>query len=616
MRQHFVGLGVARAALWCGLGLAASIEAAAQTAPPQTPAPGTIGRPEDVRRIDPEPLPRGRVRVRSQSAVPAAPCPDALTQSALTFPLSRIELVRPDGSPVAPPLRAALARVTAMADGQSRPVRDVCTLRDEANADLIRAGYVAVTQIGPQSLAGGTLRLTIISGRIVEVRPRGNAGRFERPIARITRRLTELDPLRTSDAEGVVLRAGDLPGVDVSLVLAPAEGGAPGDLIAELQIQRIGATLYGGVQNLGSEQVGRWGAQIRGEVYGLTGLADQTFAGAYLTTDTREQLVVQAGHSMQLWDRGPRLSGSAALSFTRPDLGPQGRQLNYESDALFATVQLEQHLIRRVTGNLSVAGGLDLINQDVTTARIRINQDRLRVGFLRLSGNLAPRRRVDVAPVLERAVTLSGSGYIEVRQGFDILDSTPNYRTRLAQRATIIPTRLEGQPHATVFRGQAGMLLQYAQPTQPVFGLFVQARGQYTDVPLLGGEEYAIGNLTLGRGYDPGANSGDTGAGFSAELRLGRPIPRTTRSLAWELFTFWDQNWLWNYDTGTLETNRVFKSFGAGLRGGWGDHVRVELTYASPLDRNLATDARLPPDRVLFTLSTRFFPFTIGRSRT
>ena len=49
---------------------------------------------------------------------------------------------------------------------------------------------------------------------------------------------------------------------------------------------------------------------------------------------------------------------------------------------------------------------------------------------------------------------------------------------------------------------------------------FVRTRleGQWTDDPLLNFDEYSIGNLSIGRGYDPGANSGDRAIGFAGEI--------------------------------------------------------------------------------------------------
>ncbi len=51
------------------------------------------------------------------------------------------------------------------------------------------------------------------------------------------------------------------------------------------------------------------------------------------------------------------------------------------------------------------------------------------------------------------------------------------------------------------------------------FSAVISAQGQYSFAPLITGEQIAFGVPQIGRGYDPGAITGDNGVGGSIELR-------------------------------------------------------------------------------------------------
>ena len=104
------------------------------------------------------------------------------------------------------------------------------------------------------------------------------------------------------------------------------------------------------------------------------------------------------------------------------------------------------------------------------------------------------------------------------------------------------PTRFEGDPTATVLRGN---IYGEVRPIPRVtFALGV--RGQYSHDPLLSFEEFSAGNYTIGRGYDPGALLGDSGLAVQAELRFGSAVPTSDSEFRAEPYVFVDQAWVWN----------------------------------------------------------------------
>jgi hemolysin activation/secretion protein len=139
----------------------------------------------------------------------------------------------------------------------------------------------------------------------------------------------------------------------------------------------------------------------------------------------------------------------------------------------------------------------------------------------------------------------------------------------------------------------------------------LQPRAQYSSSVLLNYEEIGAGNYTIGRGYDPGALLGDSGVGFTAEMRVGSAIPRNADAVALQPYAFFDQAWSWNNDAGPMQRNpERIASIGGGVRGAWGNHLRFDVGLAAPLRR-----APLQPHkgdvRLLFTITTRLFPWRL-----
>src|SRR6185437_6782330 len=96
-----------------------------------------------------------------------------------------------------------------------------------------------------------------------------------------------------------LLLASDLPGYQVRLSLRSA-GGARGEVVGDVSVERVPGLVEANVQNLGSQALGPWGAVVRGELYGLTGFGDRTSIAFYSTLDFREQRTLQLGHEMRI----------------------------------------------------------------------------------------------------------------------------------------------------------------------------------------------------------------------------------------------------------------------------------------------------------------------------
>ena len=137
------------------------------------------------------------------------------------------------------------------------------------------------------------------------------------------------------------------------------------------------------------------------------------------------------------------------------------------------------------------------------------------------------------------------------------------------------------------------------------FALLTRLDGQYSAKPLLGFEEYSVGNYTIGRGYDPSVTSGDSALGVrlqpSAFLPAGRAVI--------EPYAFGDAVRIWNEDSITTEDDRTLASAGLGARLYFANRFVLDAGWAHPFDKPLnVAGADRAPDRFLISLTASFGP--------
>jgi hemolysin activation/secretion protein len=578
---------------------AAPLSLAAQT-PPSPPTR------EEIERNAPAAPREQPPRVTVEEGIERAPCPLADPRFAnVSMTISGAQF---DGLQVVAPeqLRSSWAEFA----GHPVPVATVCEIRDRAATILRRMGYLAAVQVPPQKIAdNGTVRFDVLMARLARIQVRGDAGRAEGLIARQLAKLQQQPVFNTHDAERYLLLVQDIPGYDARMTLRPA-GTAPGEVIGEVAVTYTPVEIEAAVQNFGSRAVGRFGGLLRARLNGLTGLADTTTLAVYNTVDWHEQHVLQASHAFRLGSEGLTLGGDFTYAWTRPDIDPGDP---FRTRTLIATLRAAYPLQRSQARNLLLTGGLDLSNQRVRFNGASLTADKLRVIFARLDFDALDARSIGSVSGFSAAEPrwrLGGS--LELRQGLSIFDATKRC-PRLAVSPfvacpAVTPSRLEADPTAFVVRASAYGELR---PT-PRITLSVAPRAQIASAPLLTFEEFSAGNYTVGRGYDPGILSGDSGFGVQTEVRIGSLTPRGRDGFAVQPFAFFDAAWVWNKD-------RIFPPYprdpehlysaGGGLRAAWGDHARLDAFVAAPLTRT-GLQSRRGDVRALVSLTVKLLPWT------
>ena len=474
---------------------------------------------------------------------------------------------------------------------REQPVSVLCEIRDAAATILREKGYLAAVQVPTQRIENGVVTMETLFARVVAVRARGQTDGAEAKLAQYLGKLTEDEYFDRDRAERYLLLARDLPGYNVQLTLKPA-GTGPGELIGEVAVLRRRYSLDATVQNLAASETGRWGAQIRGQLFGLTGLGDVTSVALYSTFDFKEQRIVQVAHSFRPGAEGLTVDGQFTYAWTKPDINAGGAVPDLKARTLFWTLGARYPVIRRQSSNLWVGGGLDYVDQKVDFF-VPLTRDKLRILWARADW--------DAVDMTSSRPSWRASATLELRKGLDILGASDGCGGGLCPLGEVPPSRFDGDPTATLVRVAAEGEVALGRD----FAIAVAPRAQYAFDPLLSFEEFTAGNYTVGRGYDPATLGGESGVGVSAELRGPRWRPIAKSKLSLQPYLFGDAAWVWNKNDGLGAEH--LKSAGGGVRAELGDRFRLDTSLAVPLEK-AGILQRKGDIRLLVTLTGRILP--------
>jgi hemolysin activation/secretion protein len=567
-----VSLRLARAVSLLGSSLAA-VSASAQVVVP--PTREEVSPPVAAAPAGP--------RVRVEGGIERAPCPlddpayANLKVTVTSAVFNNLQGVSPED--LAPAYRDYL--------GQERPISVVCDIRDAAATVLRNRGYLAAVQVPTQKIENGEVRFEVLYAKLAAVRVRGDAGGAERLIASYLEPLTRQPVFNRIEAERYLLLVRDLPGYEVRLTLRPA-GTGPGELVGDVTVVRTPYVVDLNVQNLAGRDTGPWGAQLRAQFFGLTGLGDRTSIAFYTTADFEEQQILQLAHDFRVGGEGLTLSARFNYAWTDPDIeNAQGQSLEVRARTLFANLEASYPFLRSQAANVRGAFGLDFVNQKVRTLApdTLLNRDRLRVAYLRVEGDAT-----DARPGLVPGWRVAGS--VELRQGLDIFDANGNSPVPGQGRF--------GDPTATLVRVAGYGEAQLA----PNVSFSVAPRGQYAFDRLLSFERFSGGNYTIGRGYDPGTIIGDHGLGLSAELKINQWSPFRAREVSLQPFAFVDMAQVWSRGGGPSSD---LTSVGGGVRASLFNRARLDMTLAVPTEGAGPLNRR-GDVRFLVSLTTKLLP--------
>ena len=581
--------------LWAAALAGASIAAlavgttCAQTPSPQTPSSSTTTREQ----LNPAKSTEAASRRRADifSAPEQAPCP--FKSSDIRFTLKSVQV---SGSSI---LSANdIQRAYADMVGRPQPVAAICEIRDRLAIQLFRRGVLARVEVPAQRIlpTEGRVRLEVIEARIVAVRYHtvGNIGPAQRKVEQYLDRLRGLAPFDLDTAQHYLLLANDIPGVQVIATPKPSTApavsaeAARGALDLDVQISRRALDEVAAVQNTSSKTLGPWSGVVRVDLNSFTRFGERTSLIAYSTLGNQEQEVVQLLEEARFGGHG--LTARASFAYGRSRPGDVLAPLKLKGESYVGAFEMDYPLVHLRRKSLTLGTGMDFVNQNTEfPGGGALSDDSLRVVWARAEGS---GQHLFGAPVAGADMTTSGSLSLEVRKGLDTLGAS--------RAGTPSLSRIDGKPDAMVVRadGQGSVLLDPAQGRLVPLALAVHVQGQWADKPLLSYEEQAIGNLTIGRGYDPDALSGDRVIASEFKAQVG-PIA-LWRGFSLAPYGFYDVARVTNLDPGSQD--RTVRSVGGGAELRLTHGLRADVAYAMPLDKPFAAATTTPPARVLLQI--------------
>ena len=511
----------------------------------------------------------------------AGPCP--LAASTLTFTLTAVDF---SGAP-----QAALRELEASysADvGREIGLAEVCGIRDRANHLLFRRGVLAKVEVPEQRIANGRLQLRVIEAHVTSVQVHGDAGPAQEQVEAFLDKLRGMRPFDIRKAQRYLLLASDVPGVRVSAALrAAAEGSGAVDLMVFVSRKPVDAVAN--LQNFGSNALGPGGGVARVDFNGFTRYGERTSLVVFSTLDNPEQRVYEVLNEARLGGEGFAVRDSLSYATSAP--GGELAALELRGRSLVAELGLNYPLIRERTRNLNLGAGFDLIDQRTAFAQGGLlNEDHLRVFFAHADSEQRWQGDGGVVPggVL--------GAELELRRGADGLGASVPGQSDLS--------RIGGRPNGFVVRGGAHLDLFLVDKLSGHLAF----SGQYSPTPLLAYEQFAVGNLTVGRGYAPSSLTGDEGVGGSFEARLGPfgPPANWKFRAGWTVsaVTFYDVAAVFSRESGGVD--RTVHSAGGGLSLQLTPRGKLDIIYARPFDKTSEFSVAPPSPRLLVSLTTSF----------
>lgn len=473
----------------------------------------------------------------------------------------------------------------------------LCTARDRVAQLYAERGEALVrVDLPQQRISGGVLVLKVTEGAIARTTLR-NAEALGPSAVLAQRYLSALETgnaTRWQSIERAFILTRELPGsaVDFSIRSARDIGPAALDAVATFGPRRkVDIALAG--QNFGSGELGRVNGLLRIDFNGFTSLGERTSIVASSSANGNQR-VFQLLEEVRVGSNGLTLTGDVAYGQSRP--GGALEALDLDGESVVGRVGARFPLVRQRGRAVDVGARIEFVDQKnalgfleaIGGAPVLLSRENLRIVSAEIAGQWAPRAMRN----------LSLAAGLEVRQGLAGLGAT--------DRNDPLRSRSDARPDFTSIRGNLGLRKDFVSAGAMWPWLSAQVSGQWSPHGLPAYEEFQIGNYTVGRGYDPGAASGDRAIGVQLEGGLdlaARVLPALFgHDAALGMFGFFDAARLWNVDPTSYDAR--ISSFGGGLRLR-GTLTQINVFYARPRTEPLPLAGK-PGGRLLVSLTRNF----------
>ncbi len=467
--------------------------------------------------------------------------------------------------------------------GKQIKLNDILDVADAIEKAYRDHGYILVrAYVPPQRVRDGVFTINVVEGKIAHVAVEGGTPATQDQVKGYLSHSLDTAPLALVTMERGLLLSNDLPGVVAAGVLKPSED-IPGasDLVVTVDQPRYTGGL--GFDNRGSRYSGLWTLNADAEVNGVFDAADQI--GAVLTTspDASEQIAGQLRYRRPIGDDG--VIGSVLGTITHGEPGSTLSAFGVVTDSYAVGPRVTWPAIRTRAQSLQFDGGFTVQDADIDVLSTRVSHDQWRV--------------LDASATYLYSNWLGGSWLATagIAQGIPGLGATANGSSELSRKG--------GYTDFTKFTG----LLRYSAPLPASLSVVLTGQGQFSMAPLINGELVSFGGIGIGRGYDPGAITGDHGIGGSAELRWDAPYANAYL-LALQPYVYLDGGQTWYIQRGAALDpalqDQSIGSVGGGVRLSLPRNASLGLEVGQTLKGVTGSDVGRTATKFFVTGGVRF----------
>ena len=443
-------------------------------------------------------------------------------------------------------------------------------------------GYI-LTQVivPPQTIEGGRAKLKVIEGYIDAVEVEGVDDPSALALIRAyASKLQSTNALNAKDLERNLLLISDLPGIQARSILGPSPS-QPGAAVMRVIVTRDPYDALLAVDNFGSRYLGPLQLTGAGSLNSMFGNNERISGQVVIAPDSGELAYFGLGYEQPIGTAGTKIELFTSHTSTQP--GYDLAQFDVKGRSQFVSAKIEHPFIRSRSRNLYAHVLFDWRDVDSKNNLEPTRRDRIRA--LRAGGRY------------EFLDTLMGVGInsmsAEIAQGVNIFGASKEGDANL--------TRSAGDPKFTKINAEA----QRLQRITSNVNLLVAARGQLASKALLSSEEFGVGGLGFGRGYDSSEIIGDDGFAGKIEAQWNKPYP-SEMVLDYQLYGFLDIGRVFNKDATTSSAKKnTASSAGFGVRADLTKETEGGLAVAFPLNRDIQTQGNNNP-RFYFNVSRRF----------
>lgn len=468
--------------------------------------------------------------------------------------------------------------------GENISLADVYAISTALTNKYRNDGYI-LTQVivPPQTIEGGRVKLKVVEGYIDSVAVEGVDDPHAMALIRkYAMHMQSANALNVRELERYLLLISDLPGVEARSILSPAPA-RTGAANLRIIVTRDPYDALLAVDNFGTRYLGPVQGSAFGALNSYFGNNERISGQVVVAPDSDE---IELGYLAVTYEQpvghwGTMVEVFASHTDTEP--GHNLEQFNVEGRSQFFRAKVEHPFIRSRSRN--VYGHVAFDWRDVESKNDLEPTRRDRIRTARVGG------RVEFLDTL-LGVAITSIG-MEVSQGLDLLGSSDEDDLRL--------TRPNADPTATKIAGEA----QRLQRISSSVNLLLAAKGQVASNALLSSEEFGVGGVNYGRGFDASEIIGDDGVAGKVELQWNKPYPWDLVQ-DYQVYGFFDAGRIWNKDatTSSLKTDTI-TSAGLGLRADFMADTEAGLALAFPLNRDVETQGDDDP-RLYFNLSRKF----------